>query len=271
MPCGATLRGVSEIPWFNVDDGFYDHPKVDDLPLAAVGLWTLAGAYCMRQLTDGGITESRVRKFGGTDDAIAALVDADLWERTDAGYQFKDWGDWQLTRGQIESKREKDRERKQRQRRDYDGTYTATPPATPPVNPQRVPVGHREDSQSDSEGSHTVQSNPIQSLSPTEREGPRKRAHALPDDWAPTDAHRALATERGVDCDLEADKMRDWAAGTGATGKDWDARFRNWLRNAKPDPRQHPQVDRQAQIILGDRQRRLARNQPGEDPWQIEA
>ena len=58
------------MPWFNVDDGFYDHPKVDDLPLEAVGLWTLAGAYCMRQLTDGAITESRVRKFGGTPAAV---------------------------------------------------------------------------------------------------------------------------------------------------------------------------------------------------------
>lgn len=73
---------------------------------------------------------------------------------------------------------------------------------------------------------------------------PAKRASQLPDTWKPNDKHRALAAERGVDCDLEAIKMRDWAATKGATGKDWDARFRNWLRDArpaltafKPDPR----------------------------------
>ncbi|QCR53221.1 hypothetical protein C1N80_06250 [Brachybacterium sp. SGAir0954] len=70
--------------------------------------------------------------------------------------------------------------------------------------------------------------------SPTGSEA-RKRATPLPDDWTPTDAHRLLAAERNVDCDLEAEKMRDWAAGKGETGKDWDARFRNWLRNARPD------------------------------------
>ena len=69
--------------------------------------------------------------------------------------------------------------------------------------------------------------------SPSER-GTRKRARALPDDWTPSEDHRTLAAQRGVDCDLEASKMRDWATDKGATGKDWDARFRNWLHRAEP-------------------------------------
>lgn len=97
--------------------------------------------------------------------------------------------------------------------------------------------------------------------------GRAKRAHQLPDDWTPTDAHRTLAVERHVDCDLEADKLRDWAASKGESRKDWDATFRNWLRNAKPDPRTTPFIDRQAQILLADRQQRLARE--GEPQWQI--
>lgn len=60
------------------------------------------------------------------------------------------------------------------------------------------------------------------------------RAQALPDGWTPTDAHRQLAAELGVDCDLEVEKMRDWALAKGESRKDWDATFRNWLRNAKP-------------------------------------
>lgn len=249
------------MPWFNVDDGFYDHPKVDDLPLAAVGLWTLAGAYCMRQLTDGAITASRVRKFGAEPDAIDALVDAHLWERTPDGYQFKGWADWQMTRAQVEEKRAKERERKQKQRRGPDGTYTGSPKGSH----ADVPVGHPRDTQRDSAPRHTVQSNPIQSHSPTESERRAKRATPLPDDWAPTEAHRILATERGIDCDLEAEKMRDWAAAKGETGKDWDARFRNWLRNARPSGNARTKTSARLDGAMTLIQQLEA--QEGHDPW----
>ncbi|GAP78522.1 hypothetical protein Y09_1351 [Brachybacterium sp. SW0106-09] len=72
-----------------------------------------------------------------------------------------------------------------------------------------------------------------------------KRARALPDDWTPTEEHRALAAERGVDCDFEAMQMRDWAAGKGETGKDWDARFRNWLRKARPEQSRQQRPNRE--------------------------
>lgn len=65
------------------------------------------------------------------------------------------------------------------------------------------------------------------------------RATPLPDDWQPNPAHQQLAAELGVDCQDQADRMRDWAKAKGETGKDWDARFRNWLRKA-PELGQHP-------------------------------
>lgn len=155
------------MPWFNVDDGFYDHPKVDDLPLDAVGLWTLTGAYCMRQLTDGVITESRVRKLGGTPESVIPLIEAGLWLKTDDGYQFKDWGDWQLTRAQIEEKRERERLKKQRQRRNTDGTYAgatqSVPRGVPHMSPGDTPGDSPGTPEGSPPGSHSVQSNPIQS------------------------------------------------------------------------------------------------------------
>lgn len=226
--------------WFNVDDGFYDHPKVDDLPLSAVGLWTLCGTYCMRQLTDGAITESRVRKFGGTPEAVDALIEAELWIRVDGGYQFKDWSDWQMTRNQIKEKREKERIKKQKQRRNTDGTYAGTPAGSPGNAPKVSPGDNPGDSpatpQGSPPGSHAVQSNPIQSHSPTESEGARKRARTLPPDWQPNDHHRALAHERGIDLNLEAEKFRDWCGATGKTYKDHDLAFNGWIRRARPDP-----------------------------------
>lgn len=63
-----------------------------------------------------------------------------------------------------------------------------------------------------------------------------KRGTQLPKTWAPSDAHRRLAAERSVNVDEEADKFRDWCAANGATKKDWEATFRNWIRNARPTP-----------------------------------
>ena len=77
--------------WFKVDDGFYDHPKVDQLPNAAVGLWVKCGAWCARYNTYGHITKTVIKRLGGTPKQIQALVSAGLWEETAGGYQFHEW------------------------------------------------------------------------------------------------------------------------------------------------------------------------------------
>lgn len=46
--------------WFKVDDGFYDHPKVENLSMAARGLWVTAGSWCAKQLTDGVISKKKL-------------------------------------------------------------------------------------------------------------------------------------------------------------------------------------------------------------------
>ncbi len=60
----------------------------------------------------------------------------------------------------------------------------------------------------------------------------------LPEDWRPDEKHLALAEELRLTDERvyrEADAMRDWSASEGATSRDWDARFRNWLRRVRPD------------------------------------
>jgi hypothetical protein len=85
---------------------------------------------------------------------------------------------------------------------------------------------------------------------------PRKgatRAHRLPAVWQPSDAHRRLADERAVDLIEEAEKFRDWCAANGATKKDWEATFRNWIRNARPSASARPMrraPDEQGRIPL---------------------
>ena len=64
--------------WYKVDDGIHSHPKFLDVSLAAVGLWTMCGAWCSAYLTDGQITRRQVQRLGGDDTLAAELVDAGL-------------------------------------------------------------------------------------------------------------------------------------------------------------------------------------------------
>lgn len=103
--------------WFKVDDGFYDHPKVLELDMAARGLWVMAGAYCARHLTDGVITGRQIKVIGGTQKQAEKLVAAGLWSADDAPpsarrYAFNDWREFQPTRDEVLSKRREDAERK---------------------------------------------------------------------------------------------------------------------------------------------------------------
>lgn len=207
--------------WFKVDDGFWSHPKTMALSPGAVALWVRAGAYSCQHLTDGVIL-SRVTPLldpsEGREQHAQELVDAGLWTRRRDGYQFHDWEDYQETSQDVKKRRDqwKQRQRRARESRE-ESRVTPTVTHAPVTRESLSPVPSRPDP-----------------LSSTKKEG-GNRARPLPPDWQPNDAHRALAAQRGVDCDLEASKMRDWASDKGATGKDWDARFRNWLHRATPD------------------------------------
>lgn len=84
--------------WARMDDGFHDHPKVDGLSLAAVGLWTLCFTWCNRhlgsdRLPPGFVPASRVKKLAGGR-YVHELVDAGLWEVAEGGWLFHDFTDY---------------------------------------------------------------------------------------------------------------------------------------------------------------------------------
>jgi len=56
-----------------------DSPAWVDLDPEHLGLWLLALLYCRRNLTDGHFPARLVRRWGGTDEAAGALVDATRW------------------------------------------------------------------------------------------------------------------------------------------------------------------------------------------------
>ena len=92
--------------WFNVDDSFYDHPKVWDAPDCAVSLWARAGSWSSRNLTDGFVPTGMPARFcGDPETAVRELVDRGLWQRTKGGYLFHDWTDWNSSKEAVKAKR----------------------------------------------------------------------------------------------------------------------------------------------------------------------
>lgn len=109
--------------WFRVDDGFYDHPKVDALfdqpetAALAVAVWTLAGAWSSRHLTDGAVPRRVLRRLlpgVAAAEGAEALVRVGLWEPRGDGWVFVDWAAWNPLRDEVEEKRAGSRERARR-------------------------------------------------------------------------------------------------------------------------------------------------------------
>jgi hypothetical protein len=117
------------MPWGRIDDGFYDHPKLDALGrdrLAAVGLHWLAVSWSNRWLTDGAITRDRVVKLGGTIRLADVLVKAGLWDRDGDDYRIHDFLEFNESKADVEAARKAEREKKRRQRAAGAGKAAAT-------------------------------------------------------------------------------------------------------------------------------------------------
>lgn len=67
---------------------------------------------------------------------------------------------------------------------------------------------------------------------PTKPKKARKVKHQIKHDWAPNLNHCAQAKKLGIDVGSEAVKFRDYCLSAAKTYADWDAAFRNWLRNS---------------------------------------
>jgi len=115
------------MPWFKVDDGFHGHPKVVELSLSAVGLWTLAGSWSAKYLTDGAVSLRTVQRLGGSIEDANELVAVGLWLQDGEDYQFKDWSDYQPLKDAVEAERSAAQERMRKVRAKNKGVDENTP------------------------------------------------------------------------------------------------------------------------------------------------
>lgn len=107
------------MPWGRLDDGLYDHPKLELLgrsKLAAVGLWTLSISWCNRRLTDGSIPTRQIRMLGGTIALAELLVDAGLFDKSDDGYVIHDFLVFNDSAVTVQKRRDEAAERQRRHR-----------------------------------------------------------------------------------------------------------------------------------------------------------
>jgi hypothetical protein len=104
------LLGAIVVPWIKLDDQFIDHPKIVGLSNAAFRLWLAGLSYSARHLTDGAIPAPGVRTLTSIRYPLKAsreLLDAGLWELNEGVYWIHDYLDYQPSKAETLSIREK--------------------------------------------------------------------------------------------------------------------------------------------------------------------
>lgn len=222
--------------WFKVDDRLYDHPKVHRLgrgKLAALGLWTLCGAWACAYETDGFVPRAVVKQLAGDYRTAARLVSCGLWAEAeregDRGYAFVDWEQWQPSRAAMTNLR---RSRAEAGR--LGGIKSGE---------SRRSKAEANASEDGSSKSNPVPSRPDRIATDVAIRGPRERGTTttgtrIPEQFDVTPEMVAWAHEHAPHVDGRAETARFvdyWRAKTGkdATKRDWPATWRNWMRTAE--------------------------------------
>lgn len=220
------------MPWFKVDDGFHGHPKVVELSLEAVGVWTLAGSWCASYLTDGEIGLKSIQRLGGSEEQAMELVYAGLWVEPAPGlYQFKDWADYQPLKASVEAEREAARERMKRVRGASKGVNSK--PEVLRVVPDVVQPNVQPNNQGTLLEVRPTPSLPVpsQPIPSSSRRSPETK---LPEGWKPNDSHREKASEKHLDVKFLAEAFRNHADAHDRRARNWNSAFNNWILKADP-------------------------------------
>ena len=145
--------------WGKMDDKFHRNRKVRELRrrkggMEALGVWSFWWSWCLDDQTTCGEVPS-LELSRADEKSAALLVEVGLWDKTDDGYQFHDFVEYNPTPEQVARKKENDRKRiaekrglesealSQASREDVASDNDATSSATDgDVASTRVPVGH---------------------------------------------------------------------------------------------------------------------------------
>lgn len=102
------------LPWVRLDTNIFTHDKVLLLlsqrdGWRAYGVYTFSLAYAGGHATDGFIPRHVMPTINGTEKVARMLVEADLWQYAEGGYQVKNWDERQELAVITEAKRQASR------------------------------------------------------------------------------------------------------------------------------------------------------------------
>lgn len=226
----ARQRNGATLSFWQMDDKFLGHHKVIRALRAgaeALLMWVALRSYVAHNETDGDVPDEDIDDLPGAPKNprkwLKVLVEcgkpttggrgAGLVEQTSTGWRFHNYEKRGLTRQQIETAREKAKARKEQWKERQGGTQ-------PERRSERVP---NTDGTSPRVGAPAgaLPSHPIPSQDHTHT------SELL----EPTEEHRRLAGEMGVDAAAEFGRFRAHARGKGREMADEAACFDLWLRD----------------------------------------
>ena len=271
--------------WFKVDDSFYDHPKVFDAPDCALSLWTRAGSWAARNLTDGFVPSGMpARLCDDPERAIRELINRGLWTRTKGGYQFHDWSDYQPMRSEAMAERVAKasggtlgNHRRWHEKKGITKADCAHCQAKQDRTPDRISDRYSE---SDSESSRPDPTRTDLSTTggttthgrTTQGEGRAKRARTktkIPSDFTISAEMVAWARTEcpHVDGRRATAAFIDHFTGTGDTKADWVATWRNWMRRDQADAERRRSRAAPSNVIAIAGQRPKSPGEANIDDW----
>jgi hypothetical protein len=216
------------VTWFKVDDRLPTHRKVLSIPrgarrVAAIGAWTLCGAWVSGNGNDGHVPAHVLDDFGIPARAAADLVSCGMWKVSEDGYVIHDYLDYNPTGEQIANDRAAAAERQRRarekaaSRRDSRVTHAdVTPPVTDPRHGPPDPT--RPD--------------PKEQTPSVSVAAPK---HPIPENWRPTAEDEAWAK---AECPLvnvgrETASFVDFFLDKGEKRPGWTRSWKRWMREAQ--------------------------------------
>lgn len=229
------------MPYFLVDDDAHSHPKLLAAGDVAVGLWTRAGSYCARYLTEGHVSEAALRQLRGRRRTADKLVEVGLWtvDPDGDGWHFHQWhAHGNRTKAQVEADRAAAAERKRRQR----ARATDEPPASHRPAMGQPPASHTATTETDESAGRSVssrrdsrdpgQARPRQTLLLT-YVGRLAVGDARGTDGPPAEQLDAWADVAGPLVDLEREAGAYLAHHADRPARDERAAWLGWLRRAR--------------------------------------
>ena len=241
--------------WQKTDDQFGVSKKVVRIPRArrfqVIGLWTLAGNYACRVLSDGVLEAHELDELGARKADIAELVRVGLWHENAhdcakcvavqvGTIVIHDFLVYNPSRAEVEAAKEAERLRKAA----YRASKKASPVGRPTGTDTGTPAGRDPESELPVPGPSPARP----PSSSKKEESAAKRGSRVPSDFPITDSMRLWATQNVplVNIDVKTPEFVDYwkgVAGEKGVKLDWEATWHNGMRKQQEWAKRDAPVD----------------------------